>query len=530
MVVEEPVKGPPKEKEKTVAWISGLPVMIGYFFWVAVIGNVAIEPGSKIYNLLIDYWYIAIIAVLIPPILYFLPFIRNRFVGSETRKRVAVVIFIILPIVIALILSIGTLTSRFQVPLIRSIFLISACLLPGSLYYLFVASRRYNLLNEYVTNIYKLGLSRRRREADSEEPERFRRRRIRTYLESFEAVYGRLPDGTVDRMMEETDPDPRAVGGSQEGPSPIDKIEWSNLISVETSLPIIGATVLITLGWFLILPPIVADAPEIVRTDWYNALFPVNPNPEQFAFLGAYFFSVQMLFRRYLRQDLSANAYVSVWLRILLAVVGIWVAQQIIHQGDKVVGYTVKENDLLVLGFVVGVFPQVLWQLIRSWATKIPGVQSGLPNMARKLPLSQLDGLSVWHEARLEEEDVENIPNMATVDLLGLILQTRFEPNRIIDWTDQAILYLHLGPDDAAKDGKTARQRLREHGIYTASGLIESYRKAGDNSDRSQFEAILPGAERSRIKSLVDTIQTNPNVALIQEWRGLPKWERTASV
>jgi hypothetical protein len=48
--------------------------------------------------------------------------------------------------------------------------------------------------------------------------------------------------------------------------------------------------------------------------------------------------------------------------------------------------------------------------------------------MMSRLPLSDLDGLTVWHEARLEEEDIENIPNMANADLVELLLNTRLSP------------------------------------------------------------------------------------------------------
>jgi hypothetical protein len=138
-------------------------------------------------------------------------------------------------------------------------------------------------------------------------------------------------------------------------------------------------------------------------------------------------------------------------------------------------------------------------------------------------PISDLDGLTVWHEARLEEEDIENIPNMATADLVDLLINTRFPPDRLIDWVDQAILYTHLGPD-VKKDEPGARAILRSHGIRTASSLIEVYERSEKHHTTQALEKILdaPSSEGpSRLQSLVDAVQTNPNLALIQTWRGL---------
>ena len=44
------------------------------------------------------------------------------------------------------------------------------------------------------------------------------------------------------------------------------------------------------------------------------------PTRNLLGFLGAYFFSFQMLFRRFVRRDLSSNAYVAASMRIIMAV------------------------------------------------------------------------------------------------------------------------------------------------------------------------------------------------------------------
>ena len=104
--------------------------------------------------------------------------------------------------------------------------------------------------------------------------------------------------------------------------------------------------------------------------------------------------------------------------------------------------FNVTQAQLCLLGFVIGVFPVVVWRVIRSLTTKL--FVFAVPNLESKFTLDGLDGLTVWHQSRLEEEDIENIPNMATADIVDLLVNTRLPAGRIIDWVDQAILLTYL--------------------------------------------------------------------------------------
>jgi len=153
------------------------------------------------------------------------------------------------------------------------------------------------------------------------------------------------------------------------------------------------------------------------------------------------------------------------------------------------------------------------------------------------MPVNELDGLTVWHEARLEEEDIENVPNMATADIVELMLHTRIPRERIIDWVDQALLYTVLGPEKADKSEKekrgdgedeggqvsksSYRAKLRRHGIRTATDLIVAYEKSKEQNELESFEKILPTEGRHCIQSIVDVLSTYPNVKVIMRWRFL---------
>jgi hypothetical protein len=367
------------------------------------------------------------------------------------------------------------------------------------------------------------------------ESEDERKNRIYTYIQKFEAVYGAIPTDLGGLVL-----DP-ANSGQWKMDSRMSKTDsgFSGLFTMDTTVPVLLATMLIALGWLVALPPwqgqLKAASPVHIQVlapsqqqplspspqeqwqeKWLNAFSPIQ-TPVQFAFIGAYFFSLQMLFRRYVRRDLRASAYVSVSLRIILSVIGIWV---VIAAASK---FPEIREQLVVLGFVIGVFPRVAWQVLQAFFKRFTGAALLLPSLQTQLPISDLDGLTVWHEARFEEEDIENIPNMATADLVDLMIETRLPPDRIIDWVDQAILYTQLGPEPAKQSAPTRRSLLRIHGIRTASSLVNAYQKSETRGDLEVFEKILPSETggRSPIRSLVDTVATNPNLLLIQIWRGL---------
>jgi hypothetical protein len=136
------------------------------------------------------------------------------------------------------------------------------------------------------------------------------------------------------------------------------------------------------------------------------------------------------------------------------------------------------------------------------------------------MPLNRLDGLTVWHETRLE--DIENVHNMATADIVDLLVDTRIPADRVIDWIDRAILLTQLRPDEATNaDEKSAQRRLAKHGVRTASSLLKvAFDKS--QADYAAFCGVLVDEQgRPVIPSIVSAIQTNSNLACILPWRGL---------
>jgi hypothetical protein len=239
-------------------------------------------------------------------------------------------------------------------------------------------------------------------------------------------------------------------------------------------------------------------------------------NPMIFAFLGAYFYSLQMVIRRFVRRDLGANAYNAISLRVILAVIGIWVAMR----GFKVFDSTFDERSpvALVASFAIGAFPLIVWQLVTSTVKKFPLFQAALPSLNASQPLDQIDGISIWHQTRFEEEDVESVPNLATVDIVDLLLSMRIPPHRLIDWIDQAILLTYLGNND---EGNKARELLKNYGIRTATALESACRATIGSRYATSELAPFEGEDGRRFRCIVAAMYDCPNFALARNWRGI---------
>ena len=84
--------------------------------------------------------------------------------------------------------------------------------------------------------------------------------------------------------------------------------------------------------------------------------------------------------------------------------------------------------------------------------------------------------MNVWYEARLVEEGIEEVQNLATSDIGNALLRTRIPPERLINWIDQALLRMHV----------PCRRTTWQQTIARPDG-------SGSTSDRPPRRARLPG-------------------------------------
>jgi hypothetical protein len=196
------------------------------------------------------------------------------------------------------------------------------------------------------------------------------------------------------------------------------------------------------------------------------------------------------------------------------------------------------------VAFVVGVFPTVGMQLLRRAVGKVTGRFRG--GLEPPYPLSQLDGMDIWSEARLVEVGIEDVQHLATADLVDVVLGARIPTQRIVDWVDQALLVLRTGlPRIDNLREYTTYADLRALSVRSSSDLLELVDKLqldlapngpwpGIDSPVGALAAVPPAPPQpiggpsltrtaavpllTRIALAATTLQHEPNLALILHW------------
>jgi hypothetical protein len=211
-----------------------------------------------------------------------------------------------------------------------------------------------------------------------------------------------------------------------------------------------------------------------------------------FGFLGAYFFTLNNTLRRYARGDLKPKAYSGITVGIFVVFILSWLA-----------GLVFSETWAMIAAFFAGIVPETGLTLLQESLRRQQGVGSLIPSFQEKHPLTELEGVDLYGRARLEDEGVTNVEGLAHHDLIDLMIETRTPVPRLVDWIDQAILYLHGGPE--------FRQQLRGFGIRTATDLMAA--------DQAGLVGFLNEDARSRVTILISTMADDEWLAYVLAWR-----------
>lgn len=183
---------------------------------------------------------------------------------------------------------------------------------------------------------------------------------------------------------------------------------------------------------------------EIINVNTVQAL--------RYGFLGAYIFSLQLIYRRYSTLDLRPNVFFYCTVTMITGIafnLVVFTAVDIIS-GQPVPGGYGQDNQiatglegaiLAITAFSLGYFPY----LAIRWFNRVAYSRLGMPqHRANELSLRLIDGISELHETRLRDEGVDNMQNLAAVALDEMLLSTNFSAQELVEWVDQAILYLYL--------------------------------------------------------------------------------------
>jgi hypothetical protein len=319
--------------------------------------------------------------------------------------------------------------------------------IPGWLYLQFIRFKGRSLYDEYVLNLFRLHIDEYRNLPapprhtsyyqlwDTHHKQLDAKTKDNLYRRKFEAVYGRHSVSTIELIEDRP--------GLRE--------------RTETFSPVLVATVLLCIGWALVVQPEAFREFDLLGKRPFSGRPSVPYEALVFGFIGAYWFILQDLIRRYFRDDLKTGAYISATARMIM------VTLVVATVGLLPFG---SSREQKILAFFIGIFPQIGVQVLKAGLSKAFG--GVVPTIRTDHPLSDLDGLSIWDQARLLEEGIEDMENLVTANLVDVLLRSRVPVSRLVDWLDQAVLCLRL---PGRTEGHAPRDRLRELGVRSATDL-----------------------------------------------------------
>ena len=402
--------------------------------------------------------------------------------------------------------------GRTQTTVLLMFAIVVLSFLPGWLFLRFVNVRAQSVWEEYVLNLHRLGI---------DLPQFLPKPPVNSiYHRAWEQAGGAAFEGEPNLYREKFD---AYYGGTTVG----DDCARTH-VKAETFFPVFLATAVFAAGWTAVLR---GSFLTTLASQKFDLL--TTADMLRFGFLGAYLFTLQMLIRRYFQADLKASAYVNAVVRIVSALCIVLVVDVSVQQDA---GGGAKA----AAAFVIGFFPLVGLQALQKAAAV--ALRTVVPSLRNDYPLSDLDGLSVWYEARLLELGIEDMENLATANLVDVTLHSRVPVARLVDWVDQAHLYLHLEPKNGK--GDTSRDVLRRLGVRTATALEDAVRPCPADADacarglvpadaNAQLLADLrsalnrDGLTASVTTSLLKVFDNDPNLKHVRNWKR--DWSQAAS-
>lgn len=220
------------------------------------------------------------------------------------------------------------------------------------------------------------------------------------------------------------------------------------------------------------------------------------------AFLGAYLWGIQNVFRRYMADDLSPGVFYALSVRMLLAgalAVVIFNAYEALAGGGGDSSQGIGRTMWPALAFVLGMFPQrgIAW--LRE---KIPMFSPVKDPTVRRMPLEMVEGISIHDRLRLEECGLDSCHDLATTDFVPLSISTPYSARTLIDWMLQAKLCIYCG--DATRD-------LRNYGIRTIVDLEEMTPEQMD-ALAQETSVTRPALEQAKVY-----LKRSPEVARLRK-------------
>ena len=495
-----PVDPPKKDASDRFAEVLGALLVFGPIFYFFVWRNLPFEGTTA-------KWIVTGAVLVVAGVAYV--FLKGKTVRVfEVMGNLIIVVVIVFGVALCSILF----TSETQNQLFKIFVVLYFSFLPPWLYLQFITTKGETLWDEYVLNLFRLHID---DYANLPEPPK-RSAFHRKWLESRETK----------RSLGEAGQDEKSIYRKKFeglfGPVPENDTSAFARFRGENLWPVAIATMLISAGWVMVVKPEALFHFSVLPETFKPSGGPQIPaDAFRFGFLGAYFYVLQMLVRRYFQNDLKTSAYVNATMRIIIVILLVWTLDLL--SGEK------APAQRLAIAFAIGVFPHVGWQALQAlikWPLKFV-----LPSLSQQYPLSDLDGLNIWYESRLLEEGIEDMQNLATANLVDVMLNTRIPVERLVDWVDQSLLYLRVDKKEGDEHGKESdRAKLRRYGVRTATDLEDVFKAEKMFKDAvttkmqfiEKFERVLNSGNPegpSVVLSIVATLKREPNLYHVRQWK-----------
>lgn len=214
--------------------------------------------------------------------------------------------------------------------------------------------------------------------------------------------------------------------------------------------------------------PLFSIFPKETNTNPYSYKMGIPLLVIQWGFLGGLVYTSISLLNRFLRKDLPPRVYYNASFRLLLsstAAVIVFFLYIIFGYGEPNDDKIKVTSSVLLLCFSLGITPiqflirssdLVLSKFMGFWRHK---------DSAGKRSLTNIEGIDPITAERLSEEGLDYIQQLSLCDPIDLSFKTKFPLHIVMDWKDQALLYL-LTADiivtkkDAIKNQSQNKQHL----------------------------------------------------------------------
>jgi hypothetical protein len=377
-----------------------------------------------------------------------------------------------------MIMLIGLATRNFAAgPAVAMCFLLGT--LPGWVYLRFVTNMIPTLYDEYVLNLYRLRIDdvanlprppRHSRFWDAWSSAQDSREDARNpYTTKFEAIYGPVPRHGANGG--------ELVGGSSQ--------MAGERSLTDTPASAVLLVVVLIVGWIgVFLPELTPTIGDSFRTSEEVTEF------LRFGFAGAYVGILSILIRGYFQSYLTIGIYFVAIIRLLSALIAIMAVAIAIR---PLLSADVAKTVAFIMGFLVcaGVLASGLRAL-----SHIAVTSGSRRHPSGRLSLLDVDGLSIWYEARLREQGIVDLQDLLSANLGDLLLRARIPVSRLVDWIDQCALLVRLGEGD---QGRQLNARLRGMGIRGATDLQLALGEAP-----VARQELVPDEFGSRLRALLD--------------------------